>query len=189
MRVSQLILCTLFLANSAASRQHAAHHSLIFNQMPIQSSELKNSSSYDLPLLTREHWMRVASSANHAISPCPFAPFGTAIVNHTLSFSDPTHLGELICMGVNDNGHSGNPTLHGEMVGIGNCTSILTDPEGLYKLSASETKEAWRSFSLPVVVSNGASTDTRTAMPNVCWCNRLGGNARGRVRNKHREVD
>ena len=148
MRFSQLILCTLFLANSAASRQHAAHHSLLFNQMPIQSSEVQDSSSNDLPVSTREHWMRIASSANHAISPCPFAPFGTAIVNHTLSFSNLTHLGELICMGVNDNGHSGNPTLHGEMVGIGNCTSILTDPEGLYKLSASETKEAWRSFSL-----------------------------------------
>lgn len=43
-------------------------------------------------------------------SPCPFAAFGTVIVNHTNSDG----LGELVCMGVNENSLTGNPSLHGE---------------------------------------------------------------------------
>lgn len=92
--------------------------------------------------------MRVASSANLAISACPFAPYGTAVVNHTLSFSSPSELGQLICTGVNDNHLSGNPTLHGEMAAFGNCSRVLTDPEGEYKFSAQEAREAWKGFSL-----------------------------------------
>lgn len=92
--------------------------------------------------------MRVASSANLAISACPFAPYGTAVVNHTLSFSNSSELGDLICTGVNDNHQSSNPTLHGEMAAFQNCSRILTDSEGKYKFSAQEAQEAWKSFSL-----------------------------------------
>jgi hypothetical protein len=42
-------------------------------------------------------------------SPCPFAAFGTVIVNHTDSAN-----GKLICMGINENRKTGNPTLHGK---------------------------------------------------------------------------
>lgn len=92
--------------------------------------------------------MRVASAANYAVSRCPFAAYGTAVVNHTLPFTNSTHPGQLICMGVNDNKQTGNPTIHGEMAAFVNCSAILTDPQGAYRLSASEANEAWKSFSL-----------------------------------------
>lgn len=92
--------------------------------------------------------MRVASSANYGISPCPFGAFGSAVVNHTLSFANSSHPGELICTGVNDNKQTGNPTLHGEMAAFTNCSNILTDADGAYKLSAAEAVEAWKGFSL-----------------------------------------
>jgi tRNA(Arg) A34 adenosine deaminase TadA len=77
-------------------------------------------------------------------SSCPFAAFGTAIVNHTAT----NGLGDLICTGVNQNSVTGNPTLHGEMVAIGNCTNILTDPNGPYALSPAEASAAWADFTL-----------------------------------------
>lgn len=60
---------------------------------------------------TRTRWMRLANKALGEISgsPCPFAAFGTVIVNHTAS-----EAGKLICMGVNENGNTGNPSLHGK---------------------------------------------------------------------------
>ncbi|KAF2772955.1 guanine deaminase [Teratosphaeria nubilosa] len=92
----------------------------------------------------REHWMREAISAlDTLISPCPFAAFGTAIVNHT-----STGESNLICIGANAIGSTGNPTLHGEIAGINNCSSILTDPQGRFKLSATEALEAYRDLSL-----------------------------------------
>ncbi|KAE8368709.1 hypothetical protein BDV27DRAFT_121853 [Aspergillus caelatus] len=53
-------------------------------------------------------------------SPCPFAAFGTAVVNHT----DNDGLGDLICIGFNQNRQTGNPSLHGEIAAITNCTTI-----------------------------------------------------------------
>jgi len=49
---------------------------------------------------------------------------------------------------VNQNSATGNPTLHGEMVAISNCTAILTDPNGPYKLSAAEASAAWSDLTL-----------------------------------------
>jgi hypothetical protein len=62
---------------------------------------------------TRAHWMSQANEALSQVSgsPCPFAAFGTAIVNHTASGT-----GELICLGVNENGKTGNPSLHGAII-------------------------------------------------------------------------
>jgi hypothetical protein len=142
------VLCSLVLVRAASGRKDAAHHSVLSNQAPLQDSQTSDTSSNGIPSSTRAHWMLIASSANLAISPCPFAPYGTAIVNHTLSFSDSKELGELICTGVNDNHHSANPTLHGEMAAFVNCSDILTDPEGAYQLSANEAREAWKEFSL-----------------------------------------
>jgi hypothetical protein len=63
-----------------------------------------------IPYSTRVHWMREANNALFALSgPCPFAAFGSVIVNHT----GATGLGELVCMGANSNSASGNPTMHG----------------------------------------------------------------------------
>jgi hypothetical protein len=60
---------------------------------------------------TRARWMRLANQVLSDISrsPCPFAAFGTVIVNHTDSAT-----GKLICMGINENRKTGNPTLHGK---------------------------------------------------------------------------
>ena len=93
----------------------------------------------------RAHWMRTAISAlSDLSSPCPFAAFGAAIVNHTSL--DP--LGTLICTGINQNFETGNPTLHGEMAAINNCSEILKDPEGPYGLTAAELMDAWKDLSL-----------------------------------------
>ena len=66
---------------------------------------------------TRAHWMRTANEALSLLSgPCPFGAFGTAIVNHTACPSGG--LGELVCIGINNSSETGNPTLHGEQLGL-----------------------------------------------------------------------
>lgn len=81
---------------------------LAATQMPLADPGLMiNGISFE----TRAHWMRLANQAVGDLSgsPCPFAAFGTVIVNHTDSA-----VGELVCMGVNENGKTGNPSLHGQ---------------------------------------------------------------------------
>ncbi|KAF1989095.1 cytidine deaminase-like protein [Aulographum hederae CBS 113979] len=95
----------------------------------------------NIPFSTRAYWIQQANAA--LPSPCPFAAFGTVIVNH----SSPG-LGELVCAGANENAQKGNPTLHGEIVTINNCSAILTDPSGPYNLSASEALAAFSGLSL-----------------------------------------
>ncbi|KAL0943595.1 cytidine and deoxycytidylate deaminase zinc-binding region [Colletotrichum truncatum] len=82
--------------------------------------------------------------ANLALpSPCPFAAFGSVIVNHTAG-----GLGELVCSGANNNYLSGNPTLHGEMVAINNCSAVFTDPQGRYKMTPAESLAAFADLTL-----------------------------------------
>ncbi|OJD30366.1 cytidine and deoxycytidylate deaminase zinc-binding region [Diplodia corticola] len=98
-----------------------------------------------IPYSTRAYWMRRANAALAELgSPCPFAAFGTVIVNHTATDG----LGELVCIGANANSRTGNPTLHGETAAITNCTAVLTDPEGAYKMNASEALDAFSRLSL-----------------------------------------
>lgn len=65
-------------------------------------------SSHDaISQATRAYWVRQANLAlNH---PCPFAAFGSVIVNHTGN----SGLGQLVCTGANSMSMTGNPTLHG----------------------------------------------------------------------------
>jgi tRNA(Arg) A34 adenosine deaminase TadA len=95
---------------------------------------------------TRAHWIRQANAALPSLTntPCPFAAFSTVIVNHT----DPSPLGTLICMGANTNAITGNPTHHGEIAAINNCSALLTDPTGNYRLSAAEALAAFRQLTL-----------------------------------------
>ncbi|KAJ7060609.1 guanine deaminase [Mycena amicta] len=95
------------------------------------------------PSSTRAFWMRQANEALLSQSPCPFSAFGSVIVNHT----EPG-MGELVCTGVNTKRQMGNPTLHGEIAAINNCTAILTDPDGLHKLSPSQALAAFAQLSL-----------------------------------------
>lgn len=142
MAVLRTLLCSLLTFNSLATA-HRLDGSLATPQHPISNPELTVNG---IPSSTRTHWMRAANAALTASgSSCPFAAFGTAIVNHT---SSDNSLGELICTGVNQNSLTGNPTLHGEMVAISNCTAILTDPAGSFKLSASEASAAWKDLTL-----------------------------------------
>ena len=91
-----------------------------------------------VPAHRREHWMRVANTAMYKSGdPCPQAPFGSAIVNTT---SD-----ELICASNNAVGTTGDPTLHGEITAIRECTRVLREER---ELSVKETLAAWRDFSL-----------------------------------------
>ncbi|KAI1656478.1 cytidine deaminase-like protein [Daldinia decipiens] len=61
----------------------------------------------------------------------------------------PTEIvGKLVCTGANNRSATGNPTLHGEIAAINNCTQILTDPSGPYKLSPKEALAAFADLSL-----------------------------------------
>ncbi|KAK7920174.1 guanine deaminase [Apiospora marii] len=73
------------------------------HQFPIQDPKL---SINGIPYSTRAYWMRQANLALH--EPCPFAAFGSVIVNHT----GDNGLGQLVCTGANSNRQTGNPTLH-----------------------------------------------------------------------------
>lgn len=148
-----------YMYDSGLSRRSTA-------QIPMGESTLTINK---IPFSTRAYWMRQANLA--LPSPCPFAAFGTVIVNHTDSASG---LGELICTGANSGSTTGNPTMHGsswreqnvalrrgsdevqyiltmesgEMAAISNCSSILTDPKGPYNLTATEAAAAFADLSL-----------------------------------------
>jgi hypothetical protein len=119
---------------------------LTHGSKPPSHSHTKHSSSLPedtIPFSTRAHWMRRANAALAELySPCPFAPFGTVIVNHTDVSSSP--LGEIVCLSVNQNEQTGNPTLHGEISAINNCSHIMA----ARGLSPAEVREAWRGLSL-----------------------------------------
>ncbi|KID98029.1 guanine deaminase, partial [Metarhizium majus ARSEF 297] len=68
-------------------------------------------------------------------------PFST--LNHTAD-----GLGEAVCIGANSGMQTGNPVLHGEVAAISNCSKILTDPNGKYKLTAQESIAAFAELSL-----------------------------------------
>lgn len=135
---SKMLLSAIFsglAAVVAASHGHEHNH----HDQAIFSGD---STSIDLSI--REHWMRVAIGAlNDLTSPCAFSAFGASVVNHTAS-----ETGELICIGANTIAEDGNPTLHGEIAAINNCTEVLRDPNGPYRLSPEETSEAWKELSL-----------------------------------------
>ncbi|KIV91770.1 hypothetical protein PV10_06276 [Exophiala mesophila] len=99
-----------------------------------------------VPVESRNHWMRrsVDALAELTGSPCPFEAFGSAIVNH----SDTTNSehGELICIGANSIIQNGNPTLHGEIAAINNCSRILTSEP--YNLVGREALGAFQGLSL-----------------------------------------
>ncbi|KAL3478170.1 cytidine deaminase-like protein [Aspergillus californicus] len=105
----------------------------------------KFNDSSGIPHSTREYWMRQTQKAlvDSTLSPCPYIPFAAAIVNHT-----GKGLGDLICTGVNTGRQSGNAVLHGEISAIMNCSDILQDPTGRFRLSASETQAAFEGLSL-----------------------------------------
>ncbi|CAJ2510689.1 Uu.00g063140.m01.CDS01 [Anthostomella pinea] len=137
MRFSMTYRVALMLVGAASCHQHHFQHRT--DQAPIGELTLSiNGVSFE----TRAHWMR---QANLALGDsCPFAAFGSVIVNHTAN----PGVGELVCTGANSHSRTGNPTLHGEMAAISNCSSILADPNGPYSLSPSEALAAFTDLSL-----------------------------------------
>ncbi|KAG4425292.1 hypothetical protein IFR04_001659 [Cadophora malorum] len=134
--LSIILLALIHLTSGHQNHTHIPHSSHHYSY--------KNDT---IPFSTRAFWMRRANAALGELdSPCPFAAFGTVIVNHT-DLSEGPH-GKAVCYGVNSNRKTGNPTLHGEMAGINNCSSILTDPEGDYKLSPADALLAFSTLSL-----------------------------------------
>ncbi|KAK1995102.1 cytidine deaminase-like protein [Colletotrichum falcatum] len=97
-----------------------------------------------ISLATRAYWMRQANLA--LPNPCPFAAFGSVVVNHTAAAAGG--LGELICTGANSNSGSGNPTFHGEMAAINNCSAIFVDPEGPFRMTPAEALAAFADLTL-----------------------------------------
>ncbi|KAL1590966.1 hypothetical protein WHR41_00321 [Cladosporium halotolerans] len=127
------------LAVTTAAAAAHGHDSHAHEQSILANDEIT------VNLDVREHWMRVAIQALYdLVSPCPFSAFGTAVVNHTSS----TGPGELICIAANTIADDGNPTLHGEIAAINNCTTVLRDSDGPFKLSPEETSQAWKHLSL-----------------------------------------
>lgn len=141
---SVLVLCSVSLV-AAHSHHHDPSYHAFAEEIPIMGEESVQAEDR-IPSSTRAHWMRRAIQALADLeSPCLYQAFGAAIVNHTSPVSE---LGELVCIGANDIAGTGNPTLHGEVAAINNCSTILTDPEGPYKLSPSEAMAAWSDLTL-----------------------------------------
>ena len=124
---------------------HLTHGSKHFHTHNYQDSLPADT----IPFSTRAYWMRAALSALHALpigSPCQFAPFASIIVNHSDTTLSPH--GRAVCMSVNQNAQTGNPTLHGEMAAVKNCTAVLTDPEGEFAFRVEEMEGVWRGLSI-----------------------------------------
>lgn len=105
------------------------------------TDNVADTTSDSVPFITRAYWMRAANQVLFdSDSPCPFRAFGTVIVNHTVP-----GLGELVCAGINLVSNTGNPTEHGEIVAINNCTEIFTANNGL---TPDEVSKAFSQLSL-----------------------------------------
>jgi hypothetical protein len=97
--ILSLILLALIHLTHGHDNQHQHQHSLNEDGIAFE---------------IRAHWIRKANSALAELySPCPFAAFGSVIVNHT-DLSDGPY-GKVVCYSVNQNAQKGNPTLHGKL--------------------------------------------------------------------------
>jgi tRNA(Arg) A34 adenosine deaminase TadA len=131
-----LVLASAFLCHS-----HATH--LIKRDISQESILQPEISTHSIPFSTRAYWMRRANTALADLgNSCPFAAFGSVIVNHT----DTTGLGQLIRIGANSNSAKGNPILHGEFAAINNCSSVLQAPP--YNLSPVAALATFQTLSL-----------------------------------------
>ncbi|KAM4066044.1 phospholipase/Carboxylesterase [Hirsutella rhossiliensis] len=140
-----LALLTPIAAALAQDNQHHRYEGL---QVGLGEPGL---TIHGIPFSTRAHWMRQANEALYHVArtPCPFEAFGTVIVNHTAG-----GLGDLVCIGANMRSSTGDPTMHGEIAAIRNCSAILTDPTGPYRLTA---REALAAFSQLTLYTNAES--------------------------------
>ncbi|KAL7282039.1 hypothetical protein ACG7TL_003506 [Trametes sanguinea] len=131
-------LIAILLVQHVLGHKHVSHSGPLQNVVALPTLAINN-----VPAAVRQHWIRRANAAvAELVSPCPVSAFGSVIVNHTASTS-----GELVCIGVNSQ-ENGDPILHGEISAIQNCSAILTDPAGAFKLNAAEAQAAFAGLSL-----------------------------------------
>ncbi|KAI2617386.1 cytosine deaminase [Hypoxylon sp. NC1633] len=140
MKLQSVFQRTIAFCLSWPVLSHSGHHMHVRSeQAPISDP---TASVNGVPYSVRAYWMRQANLAlDH---PYPYAAFGTVIVNHT----GPSERGELVCTGRNSASETGNPTLHGEMAAIANCTTILTSPSGPHNLTPAAALDAFAALSL-----------------------------------------
>ncbi|SPO07163.1 uncharacterized protein DNG_09857 [Cephalotrichum gorgonifer] len=124
---TRVYLTTLVATGAISSQAHGNEANLIAETVLNEPALAING----IPFSTRAYWMRTANDALFEVlqDPCPFAAFGTVIVNHTAG-----GLGKAVCIGANSSGRSGNPTQH--------------DPNGPYNLTTSEALGAFSELSL-----------------------------------------
>ncbi|OSD01810.1 cytidine deaminase-like protein [Trametes coccinea BRFM310] len=131
-------LIAILLVQHVLGHKHVSHSGPLQNVVALPTLAINN-----VPAAVRQHWIRRANAAvAELVSPCPVSAFGSVIVNHTASTS-----GELVCIGVNSK-ENGDPILHGEISAIQNCSAILTDPAGAFKLNTTEAQAAFAGLSL-----------------------------------------
>lgn len=106
--LSQL-LAVICLVAYVTCHEHVGAPRMLLPELPLTSG---HNTINGIPYSTRAYWMRKANEALAATgTACPFAAFGSVVVNHT----DTSDVGQLICSGANMNGATGNPTLHGKL--------------------------------------------------------------------------
>ncbi|CAO2653064.1 Nn.00g024750.m01.CDS01 [Neocucurbitaria sp. VM-36] len=119
------------LGSLALLASSVACHFVVPNDDQDMSGLVVNS----IPYSDRVKYMRLANEALFEQSgPCPFAAYGTIIVNHT---SD-----EVVCRGANF--RTGDPTIHGEISAINACTAIFQ----ARNMTATQIYAAWGQLSI-----------------------------------------
>lgn len=116
------------LLRLGTGHRHDEHlRRLSMEQIPLaELSQSQKQINQDI----RQYWMRQANEA--LSSPCPFAPFGTVIVNHTVDGR-----GNIVCTGENTSHQSGNPMMHGKRLINGSC-SVTQAAEASCRVSIGE---------------------------------------------------
>ncbi|OAL05333.1 cytidine deaminase-like protein [Phaeosphaeriaceae sp. SRC1lsM3a] len=120
------------LISAAVLATTAAAHFVVPNDDQNMTGVIVNG----IPYSTRVKYMRL--KANEALyeqsGPCPFAAYGSIIVNHT---SD-----QIVCRGANF--RTGDPTIHGEISAINACTAVFA----ARNMTPTEIFAAWADLSI-----------------------------------------
>ncbi|KAG4435174.1 hypothetical protein IFR05_009343 [Cadophora sp. M221] len=103
--------------------------------VPNDDQDMTGLTVNSIPYSTRVKYMRLANEALYEQSgPCPFAAYGTIIVNHTAD--------AIVCKGANF--RTGDPTIHGEISAINACTAVFV----ARNMTATQIFAAWGQLSI-----------------------------------------
>jgi hypothetical protein len=167
------IASTILLAASAAAHFVVPNDDqnmtgVVVNGIPY-STRVKYMRLVHFPFIHRVKTPPNPSQANEALfeqsGPCPFAAYGTIIVNHT---SD-----SIVCRGANF--RTGDPTIHGEISAINACTAVFAKRN----MTATQIFAAWADLSICMFLklqclhppADSCFRHKRRILPHVCICN------------------